>query len=168
MTEETFRWVVAGGVGLTAICALLAAVVSLVVAAGLKKMQVRVHSTLDRAEPMLDTARRVLDDTAPKFAAMSTDAADVIRLSREQTQRISELVTDFSQRAKVQVARLDGTLEHSLEQVQVASDAVKDAVLRPVREFNGIFSGIKTAVVVYATGRRSSVDHATQDEEMFI
>jgi uncharacterized protein YoxC len=142
--------------------------VSLVVAAGLKKMQVRVHSTLDRAEPMLDTARRVLDDTAPKFAAMSTDAADVIRLSREQTQRISELVTDFSQRAKVQVARLDGTLEHSLEQVQVASDAVKDAVLRPVREFNGIFSGIKTAVVVYATGRRSSVDHATQDEEMFI
>jgi hypothetical protein len=41
-------------------------------------------------------------------------------------------------------------------------------VLRPVREFNGLFSGIKTAVSVYTTGRKASVDHATQDEEMFI
>jgi uncharacterized protein YoxC len=168
MTEETFRWVVAGGVSLAALCMLVTAIVALALASGLKKLQVRVQATIDRAEPILDTARRVLDDTAPKFAAITTDAADVIRLSREQTERISELIKDFSERAKVQVARIDGTIDYSLVQLHVASDAVKDAVLRPVREFNGIFSGIKTAVVVYATGRRSSVDHATQDEEMFI
>jgi hypothetical protein len=168
MSEETFRWVVASGVLLAAISAVVAAVVSVVIAAGMKKTQVRVHSTLDRAEPILDTARRVLDESAPKIAAISTDAADVIRLSREQTILVSELVKDISQRAKIEVARIDDTIEHSLEQIQVASDAVKDAVLRPVREFNGIFSGIKTAVTVYTTGRRSSVDHATQDEEMFI
>jgi uncharacterized protein YoxC len=168
MTEETFRWVISAGVSLASISALVAAIVALTVASGLRKLQVRVQATIDRAEPILDTARRVLEDTAPKFATVTTDAAEVVRLSREQTERLSELIKDFSERAKVQVARIDGTIDHSLEQFEMATEAVKGAVLKPVREFNGIFSGIKTAVTVYATGRRASVDHATQDEEMFI
>jgi uncharacterized protein YoxC len=168
MTEETFRWVISAGVSLASISALVAAIVALTVASGLRKLQVRVQATIDRAEPILDTARRVLDDTAPKFATVTTDAAEVVRLSREQTERLSELIKDFSERAKVQVARIDGTIDHSIEQFEIATEAVKGAVLKPVREFNGIFSGIKTAVTVYATGRRASVDHATQDEEMFI
>jgi uncharacterized protein YoxC len=168
MTEEIFRWVIAAGVSLAALSALVAAIVALTVAAGLKKLQARVQTTIDRAEPILDSARRVVEDTAPKFATVTTDATEVIRLSREQTERLSELVKDFSERAKVQVARIDGTIDHSIEKFEAATDAVKGAVLRPVREFNGIFSGIKTAVTVYASGRRSSVDHATQDEEMFI
>jgi hypothetical protein len=168
MTEDTFRWVITAGVSLAAISALVAAIVALTIASGLRKLLVRVQATIDRAEPILDTARRVLDDTAPKLAAATSDAAEVVRLSREQTERLSELVKDFSQRAKLQVARIDGTIDHSLEQIEIATEAVKGAVLKPVREFNGIFSGIKTAVTVYATGRRASVDHATQDEEMFI
>lgn len=168
MTEETFRWVITAGVSLTALSMLVTAIVALTVASGLKKLQVRVQATIDRAEPILDTARRVLDDTAPKFAAVTTDAVEVVRLSREQTVRLSALITDFSQRATVQAVRIDHTIENSIERFEVASEAVKGAVLKPVREFNGLFSGIKTAVSVYATGRRASVDHATQDEEMFI
>src|ERR1700682_6432985 len=103
MTEETFRWVIAAGVSLAAISALVAAIVALTVASGLKKLQVRVQTTIDRAEPILDTARLVLEDTAPKFAAVTTDATEVIRLSRVQTERLSELIKDLSERAKVQV-----------------------------------------------------------------
>jgi uncharacterized protein YoxC len=168
MTEETFRWVITAGVSLGAISLLVAAIVALTVASGLRKLQVRVQTTIDRAEPILDAARHIVEDTAPKLAAITTDAVEVFRLSREQTLRLSELITDVSERAKVQVARIDGTIEHSIERFEVASEAVKGAVLRPVREFNGLFSGIKTAVSVYTTGRKASVDHATQDEEMFI
>jgi uncharacterized protein YoxC len=168
MSEEAFRWVVAGGVSLAAICALVAAIVSLVVAAGLKKLQARVQATIDRAEPILDTSRRVLEDTAPKLALVTTDAADVVKMTREQTERLSVLVKDFTERATGQLAKIDTTIDQSVAQLQIASAAVKDAVLKPVREFNGLFSGIKTAVSVYTTGRRASVDHATQDEEMFI
>jgi hypothetical protein len=168
MSEETFRWVVAGGVSLGGVSLFVAAVVAITIAAGLKKMQARVQTVIDRAEPILDSSRRLLEDATPKVSSISTDAVDIVRMAREQTERLSELLQDFTERAKVQVARIDGTVDQSLEQIQVAGDAVKDAVLRPVREFNGIFSGIKTAVSVYATGRRASVDHATQDEEMFI
>jgi hypothetical protein len=52
--------------------------------------------------------------------------------------------------------------------VQHAGESVRDTVLKPVREVNGVLAGIKTAISVYSHGRRQSVDHATQDEEMFI
>jgi hypothetical protein len=42
-------------------------------------------------------------------------------------------------------------------------------VLRPVREVNGIAAGISAAVSTLVKGqRKSSVDAATQDEELFI
>jgi hypothetical protein len=52
--------------------------------------------------------------------------------------------------------------------VQSATDATKEVLMKPVRELDGIFSGIRAALSVYARPGKSSVDHATQDEEMFI
>jgi hypothetical protein len=168
MSDETFRWIVAVGVLLAAVSAMVQAIVVLGIAAGVKKIQVRVQATIDRAEPILDASRRILDDTAPKLALITTDVVDVVKMAREQTERLGDLIKDFSERAKVQVARIDGTVDHTIDQVQSATESVKDAVLRPVREVDGLLSGIRTAMSVYARGRRESVDHATQDEEMFI
>ena len=47
-------------------------------------------------------------------------------------------------------------------------DAVKRAVMRPVREANGLAAGISAAVSTLVRGQKSSVASATQDEEMFI
>jgi hypothetical protein len=168
MTEETFRWVVTGGIVLTALSAVISVMVLLSVASSLKKLQVRIQTFIDRAEPIVDAARGMLADGAPKLSAVTADLTAVIHLSRQQTERISLLLDDVTERAKIQVARIDGTIDSSIHQFEAATEAVKGAVLRPVREVNGIFSGIKTAVTVYASGRRASVDHATQDEEMFI
>jgi hypothetical protein len=168
MSDEMFRWVVAAGVCLAAAAAVVQAVIALGIAAGVKKMEARIQTAIDRAEPVIDSSKRILEDTAPKLALISTDAVDVAKMAREQTERLSELIKDFSERAKVQVARIDGTMDHTIDQVQSATDVVKDVVLKPVREVDGFFSGLKTAVSVYARGRRESVDHATQDEEMFI
>jgi len=55
-----------------------------------------------------------------------------------------------------------------VEHVEQAGEAVKKAVLRPVREANGIAAGISAAVSTLMRGRKYSVDSATQDEEMFI
>jgi hypothetical protein len=40
--------------------------------------------------------------------------------------------------------------------------------MRPVREVNGIAAGFSAAVAALVRGRKYPVDHATQDEEMFI
>ena len=58
---------------------------------------------------------------------------------------------------------------NTVEQVEQVSQGVKRAVTRPVREVNGIAAGVAAAVSTLVKGpRKSSVDSATQDEEMFI
>jgi hypothetical protein len=37
-----------------------------------------------------------------------------------------------------------------------------------VREAGAVLAGVKAAVTSFANGRRPTVDHITQDEEMFI
>jgi len=77
-------------------------------------------------------------------------------------------VKDASDRARAQVARIDGAVDQTVEQVQHASETVRHAMLKPVKQVDGIMHGIRAAISVVAQGRRESVDHATQDEEMFI
>ena len=55
-----------------------------------------------------------------------------------------------------------------MEHVEQAGESVKKAVMRPVREVNGLAAGLSAAVATLVKGRKSSVASATQDEEMFI
>ena len=76
---------------------------------------------------------------------------------------------DTNARARVRIAQIDRALDQTVGQVEQVTETVKSAVTRPAKEVNGILNGVKAAVNTYAEGRRRpSVDHATQDEEMFI
>jgi hypothetical protein len=92
----------------------------------------------------------------------------VVKSLHEQVNRLGEVVKEVSDRARAQVARIDGAVDETVEQVQQASDVVKQAILGPVKQVDGIMHGIRAAISVVAHSRRESVDHATQDEEMFI
>ncbi len=168
MSEETFRIVVSSGVFIAALCLMIQAVVVFLVYKTFKISQIRVNGLIDKAEPILETIRGVMQDVRPKIDAVTTDAVDIVRIGKEQVSRIGDLVQDFSERAKIQVARIDGAVDHTVDQVQSATDATKEVLMKPVRELDGIFSGIRAALSVYARPGKSSVDHATQDEEMFI
>ena len=75
------------------------------------------------------------------------------------------LVGDLDARLK----QIDHAVEATIKQIENVSGTVKSAVLRPVREVNGIAAGISAMVSTLVRGRRkNSVDSATQDEEMFI
>src|SRR5207247_8708314 len=85
-----------------------------------------------------------------------------------QVNRLGEVVKEVSDRARAQVARIDGAVDQTVEQVQQASDVVKQAILGPVKQVDGIMHGIRAAISVVAHRRRESVDHAAQDEGMYI
>ncbi len=168
MSEETFRWVVTGGVLIATLCILVQAIVVVLLLGVIKKVQAKANSVITRTEPIIDSVRGIVDDVRPKIASISSDAVDIVKIGKDQSGRVGELVRDFSERAKIQVARIDGKVDETVDQVQSATVAAKDVLMKPVREMDGIFSGIRAALSVYARPRRSSVDHATQDEEMFI
>ena len=90
-------------------------------------------------------------------------------MGREQVQRIGDLLHDAGDRARTRLDQIDQTVENTVEQIGQAGDAMKRAVMRPVREANGLAAGISAAVsTLVHHSRKPSVDQATQDEEMFI
>ncbi len=133
-----------------------------------KATQDKLMPVVEALTPILGTVRRFVDENTPKFSQMSTDMTAVVKSLHEQVNRLGEVVKEVSDRARAQVARIDGAVDETVEQVQQASDVVKQAILGPVKQVDGIMHGIRAAISVVAHSRRESVDHATQDEEMFI
>jgi len=168
MPDDFFRWAIVIGVFLS----FGAFVAQTVMVWGMYKatqaMREKLNPIIDATGPLVKTVRYFADENLPKFSQMTTDAAEVVKTMHAQVDRLSDVVKDVSDRARAQVARIDGAVDLTVDQVTHASASVKDAVLRPVRQVDGIMQGIRAAVSVMAQGRRESVDHATQDEEMFI
>jgi hypothetical protein len=175
MPEDTFRWVVAGGVTLAAICFVGMVVVALLIYKIASRVQMRVEYAVDTVEPILETARNLARENGPKLSLIATraveiaaNAKDISDVAKDQAHRFAEVGRDAADRAKAQIARVDSVVDETVIQVHNAGDNMKAAVLKPVREAGAVLAGVKAAVTSFANGRRPTVDHITQDEEMFI
>jgi methyl-accepting chemotaxis protein len=168
MPEDVFRWVIAIGVFLALTAFVVQTWVVLAMFRVAKAMQDKLLPVVDASGPLIKTVRHLVEENGPKVTQMTTEATEVVKSLHVQVERLSEVVKDVSDRARAQVARIDGAVDLTVDQVQQASETVKQAILGPVRQVDGIMHGIRAAISVVAQGRRESVDHATQDEEMFI
>jgi methyl-accepting chemotaxis protein len=148
-----------------------------------KEAQTKVEPLVDRLGPMVDrfeafvtsgttlvnSGNKVLEENRPRIADITAETLVIAKTARQQAERIGELIDDVNGRAKTRIAQIDQAVDHTVEQVEHASEAVKSAVLKPVKEVNGLVAGVKAALSTYAQGgNRNSPEHATQDEEMFI
>jgi ABC-type transporter Mla subunit MlaD len=115
------------------------------------------------------TANLIMQDVRPRIADISDQTVAIVRSGREQVERVGDLLHDAGDRTHARLEQIDHAVEATIKQIENVSGTVKSAVLRPVREVNGIAAGISAAVSTLIHGQhKSSVDSATQDEEMFI
>jgi archaellum component FlaC len=126
-----------------------------------------IESITNKAANLVVSVNLLVDDARPRVAEISDEAVAIVKTGRDQVERVGELLQDAAGRARVRLDQIDRSLDSTVQQVEHVSESVKRAVLRPVREVNGVAAGISAAVA--ALGRRKfPVDTATQDEEMFI
>ena len=132
-------------------------------------------AVVDKTAVLVQSANQVVADTnkvildaRPRIADITSETVAIVRSGREQVERVGELLHDAGDRARARLEQVDKAVESTVNQIDNVSGAVKSAVLRPVREVNGIAAGISAAVSTLVRGQKSSVDSATQDEEMFI
>jgi len=149
--------------------------VAVVIYGLLSKLHKKAEDFQQRVVPLVDTARRLTTENAPKFSDIATDireiahnAKDISGVAKDQAHRFAEVGRDIADRTKAQVARVDAAMDETVGQVQHVGTNLKAAALKPVREASGVLAGVKAAVSTLAQGRRTSIDHITQDEEMFI
>jgi methyl-accepting chemotaxis protein len=123
----------------------------------------------DQMQSVLATTSRIMEEARPRISELSGEAVEIFRSGRQQVERIGELLHDAGDRAHARLEQIDQAVDDTVEQVGEVGDAVKRAVLRPVREVSGLAAGISAAVsTLVHHSRKPSVDQATQDEEMFI
>lgn len=175
MSEDVFRWIVTGAVAISTICIVVMAAVSVAIHGLVSKLQTKAEDVTGRMVPIIDKARQLTIENAPKFSDIATDVREITRnakdmsvVAKDQAHRWAEVSRDVADRTKAQVARVDAAMDETVDQVQHASINLKAAALKPVREASGVIAGVKAAVSTLAQGRRTAVDHITQDEEMFI
>jgi hypothetical protein len=180
--EKVFRLVVEAGVMLACIAFLVQA--GIVIAfyrlyRASRRTGVRIEPVLERAaivlehaEPIADSARKIaasVAEQAPRIAEITQNLAAITKTAREQAAHLSTLLDEAEARATKRIAELDESVDRAVEKVERTGEVVKGAVLKPLREANAILVGVRAGLLTLTQGgRRPSVDHATQDEEMFI
>jgi methyl-accepting chemotaxis protein len=175
MADDTFRWVIAGGVMIATLSMFVTAVAMMLLFRAVSRLENRVGGVADRAEPVFDSVRHLVNENSPKIGDIVTsvretadNTRDISVIAKDQAHHFAEVGRDITDRAKAQVARVDAVMDQTVEQVQNLGSDVKVAVMKPVNEVSGVLAGIRAGVATYKNGRRPSVARVTQDEEMFI
>ncbi len=173
MPPDVFRWIIA--VAAVLFCMFQAIIVVVLYRVGKdarrhgEDASGRLGPLADRCESVLAAAGKILEENRLHIAEITAETAVLAKSARQQGERVAGLIDDTSARARARIAQIDHTVDQTVQQVEQAAGAVKGAVLKPVREVNGIAAGLKAAFNTYAQGgRHDSPDHVTQDEEMFI
>ena len=158
MPEDVFRWVITIGVFL--------AVIAFVVQAGLlfemyrmaKVTQDQVLRMVTVVTPVIGTIGRFADENTPKFSQIVTHASEGAKSLQEQASLLRELVKDFTDRLRTKVARIDGAMDQTVQQLHHAGHAVKQTIRTPMRQAGGIMHGVCAALLVLSHNRRESAD----------
>jgi hypothetical protein len=175
MPDDTFRLVVALGVAIATLSMFIMAVMTVVLFRAFSRMQTKVDDMVDQSAPVVASVRHLLNENSSKIGRIvsasedtAVNAREISVLAKDQAYRFAEVGRDITDRAKVQVARVDAVVDETVDQVQHLGVNVRSAVMKPVSEVAGVLAGIRAGVSAFTNGHRPNVARATQDEEMFI
>lgn len=99
----------------------------------------------------------------------SGNLVEIGMAAREQFRRVEAMVTETGEALHIQVDRLDQTSRDIVNRINETAQVVQDSVVKPFREVSALAKGITRGLEAFMfRRRRSTVDQAHQDEELFI
>lgn len=168
MDEHTLLVVMTVFVIIAAIALLIQAVALAGVFAIALQMRNKVLAIWPEVEAIMGAAKRTTQGAQKNIDVIGATSTKMLEMARMQLEKVDSLLDDASTRAKVQMERAEMVLDDTMNRVQSTVSVVQRGVLRPIREVHGVLSGVRTAITHFGRASRSTVDHATSDEEMFI
>ena len=102
---------------------------------------------------------------------LRTASANIVEIglsARDQFRRVEAMVTDTGEALHVQMERFDRVSQNVMDRINETAEIVQDSVVRPAREVAAVVKGVSRGFGSFFFGRRSTVDQARQDEELFI
>ena len=146
-----------------------------VMAVAAVRMEKRVNGLIAAAEPLIakihpiaDTGQQILTDVRRYAADVSVRANDLLELSRKQLGRVDEVLAEATSRTRTQMDRIEMVMDDTVNRFQETTSLLQNGVVRPLKQLNALTTGVRAAVSFLISGRRTTVEQATHDEEMFI
>jgi hypothetical protein len=133
-----------------------------------KAIQSEASSILPQAKSILAKAENTIDDSRKHIVEITAKANEMMDIGKSQLVKLDEVITDASSRAKIQLERAELVVDDTMSRVHHSVTSVHNGIIKPIREIQGITSGVRTALQHFLRGQRPSVAQATQDDEMFI
>ena len=173
MTEEVFRIVTAAAVALAALAFVIQAGMVIRLYHVFMKTHRLVATFMGDVQPVLanagtafTTANRIMDDAAPHIKEITRDAVSLAKSSREEAERLGDLLHHLSERTRTRLDQIDNTVESTVAEIEHVGDKVKFAVTKPVKEAKGLAAGITAAVatLVHGSIQKQNDPGTTTDE----
>jgi hypothetical protein len=154
--------------GVAALALLIQMFIFLGLYRSIKAIAERLQVFTDRAEPLIESTRRLVEETRTQSRDLFFKVNEIVEVTRTQVVRVDELLGDVTVHTRTQLARIDRVAEDACERVEATVAAVQKTVLTPVREIHAVAAAVRA--VVHTLGRRklSAVERPTQDEDLFI
>jgi hypothetical protein len=152
-------------VALTAIAIITQAGVLIAIYVMSKRLSDQVERFMRDTREMMMPVRSI----AENLRVASANLVEIGLSARDQFRRVEAMVTDTGEALHVQLARFDRVSQDLMDRINETADIVQDSVVRPAREVAALAKGLSRGFGAFLFRRsRSTVDQATQDEELFI
>ena len=151
-------------VALTAIAIITQAGVLLGIYFMSKRLSEQVERFMKETREMMVPIRSIADN----LRTASANLVEIGLSARDQFRRVEAMVTDTGEALHVQLERFDRVSQNVMDRINETAEIVQDSVVRPVREVAAVAKGLSRGFGAFFFGRRSTVDQARQDEELFI
>src|SRR5689334_24776153 len=104
---------------------------------------------------------------ADNLRIASANLVEIGLAAQDQFRRVEAMVTDTGEALNVQLERFDRVSQNVIARINETAEIVQDSVIRPVREVAAVAKGLTRGLSAFSGKGRSTVDQATQDEELF-
>lgn len=134
----------------------------------IRAVQERTVAFMNRWEPVADISLQLLEQLRQQSTEILTRLGEVAETTKKQVQKVDSLLTDVSDRAKSQIDRVDRTVESALDRIHETAATLQGPLLTPIRQLQALAVAVGVIFEHLFGTRKSTVDKATLDEEMFI
>ena len=157
-------------VGIAAVSILAQAAFTVGLFIGARKTQKKLLGLADdirlHALPIIISSREVVQDLSPKIKTVSENVTAIIGTLRTRAEQVGGLVGDVTERAQTQASRVDGIVRGTLDHLTTAVSAIEHGVSVPLRQVNGILSGLRAGVEVLRS--KTPTGPLPPDDDLFV
>ncbi len=133
-----------------------------------RAMKEQISTLVVKISPMAESGQRLLVETRTQVAEISSEARELLDLGRRQMVRVDELFGEATARTRAQMDRIEMVIDDTVNRFQETTTLLQNSILKPLRQINALTAGVRAVLSVLLAGRRTTVEQATHDEEMFI